>query len=248
MAACPRRVFRYFRISSSSFSSAGMSLVANQRDEDCLTMPSRSPIGCVFWPILLALLNLHVNLHVARALDDRCGSTLSCRREPLQWLPAIDDRLLDEQGVNVQARVLLERLLLGVRNGRFQRLCNLLGRELLVELQDRVRLVHVLAANEIDDEPHLSGRLAHQPLNRMTAHGYSGFAFLSATILPLWPRKSRVGANSPSLWPTMFSVTYTGTNLFPLCTAKVWPTNSGRIVLARLQVFTTRFSFLLLRT
>jgi hypothetical protein len=45
----------------------------------------------------------------------------------------------------------------------------------------------------------------------------------------------------------MFSVTYTGTNLFPLCTAKVWPTNSGRIVLARLQVFTTRFSFLLFR-
>src|SRR5918995_303570 len=45
----------------------------------------------------------------------------------------------------------------------------------------------------------------------------------------------------------MFSVTYTGTNLFPLCTAKVWPTNSGRMVLARLQVFTTRFSFLLFR-
>jgi hypothetical protein len=46
----------------------------------------------------------------------------------------------------------------------------------------------------------------------------------------------------------MFSVTYTGTNLFPLCTANVWPTNSGRMVLARLHVFTTRFSFLLLRT
>ncbi len=31
----------------------------------------------------------------------------------------------------------------------------------------------------------------------------------------------------------MFSVTYTGMNLFPLCTAKVWPTISGMIVLAR---------------
>src|SRR5215217_35056 len=31
-------------------------------------------------------------------------------------------------------------------------------------------------------------------------------------------------------------------NLLPLCTAKVWPTNSGRIVLARLQVFITLFS------
>ena len=32
----------------------------------------------------------------------------------------------------------------------------------------------------------------------------------------------------------MFSVTYTGMNLFPLWTAKVCPTNSGRMVLARL--------------
>src|SRR3954470_11020766 len=47
-------------------------------------------------------------------------------------------------------------------------------------------------------------------------------AFLSAALpAAVWPRKSRVGANSPSLWPTMFSVTYTGMNLFPLCTANV---------------------------
>ena len=42
----------------------------------------------------------------------------------------------------------------------------------------------------------------------------------------------------------MFSVTYTGMNLFPLCTAKVCPTNSGSTVLARDQVLITRFSFL----
>jgi hypothetical protein len=40
----------------------------------------------------------------------------------------------------------------------------------------------------------------------------------------------------------MFSVTYTGMNLFPLCTANVWPTKSGIRVLARDHVFTTRFS------
>ena len=40
----------------------------------------------------------------------------------------------------------------------------------------------------------------------------------------------RVGANSPSLWPTMFSVMYTGMNFFPLCTAIVWPTISGMTV------------------
>ena len=42
-----------------------------------------------------------------------------------------------------------------------------------------------------------------------------------------WPLKCRVGENSPSLWPTMFSVTYTGMNFFPLCTASVCPTISG---------------------
>src|SRR5919112_1232979 len=40
----------------------------------------------------------------------------------------------------------------------------------------------------------------------------------------------------------MFSVTYTGMNLFPLCTAKVCPTKSGITVLARDHVLTTRFS------
>src|SRR6266545_7530401 len=56
-----------------------------------------------------------------------------------------------------------------------------------------------------------------------------------------WPWKVRVGANSPSLWPTMFSVTNTGTNFRPLCTANVWPTKSGRIVLRRDQVLMTDF-------
>src|SRR5690606_26195302 len=64
---------------------------------------------------------------------------------------------------------------------------------------------------------------------------------LSAS-LPPWPRKSRVGANSPSLWPTMFSVMYTGMNLFPLCTASVCPTKSGEMVDARAHVLITRFS------
>ena len=31
-----------------------------------------------------------------------------------------------------------------------------------------------------------------------------------------WPLNWRVGENSPSLCPTMFSVTYTGTNFLPL--------------------------------
>src|SRR5215831_10411502 len=38
---------------------------------------------------------------------------------------------------------------------------------------------------------------------------------------------TRVGENSPSLWPTMFSVTKTELNVLPLCTRNVWPTKSG---------------------
>src|SRR5207237_3199025 len=59
---------------------------------------------------------------------------------------------------------------------------------------------------------------------------------------PAWNRKVRVGANSPSLWPTMDSVTYTGTCLRPSWTAMVWPTMSGMIVDRRDHVLITRFS------
>src|SRR3989344_7949306 len=58
----------------------------------------------------------------------------------------------------------------------------------------------------------------------------------SLAILPpcLW--NLRVSANSPSLWPTIFSVTNTDTCCLPLCTKKVNPTNSGGMLQARDQV------------
>ena len=65
-------------------------------------------------------------------------------------------------------------------------------------------------------------------------------AALSAFVV--CPLNARVGANSPSLWPTMFSVMYTGMNFFPLCTASVWPTISGITVDRRDQVLMTFFS------
>ena len=52
----------------------------------------------------------------------------------------------------------------------------------------------------------------------------------------------RVSANSPSLWPTMFSVTYTGMCCLPLCTAIVRPTKSGTMVERRDQVLIGRLS------
>src|ERR687893_339334 len=52
----------------------------------------------------------------------------------------------------------------------------------------------------------------------------------------MWPLKVRVGANSPSLCPTIASLTNTGTCLRPSCTAMVWPIMSGMIVERRDQV------------
>src|SRR4051812_23710473 len=58
-----------------------------------------------------------------------------------------------------------------------------------------------------------------------------------------WLLKIRVSANSPSLWPTMFSVMYTGMCVLPLCTAIVKPMKSGTMVERRDQVLIGRLSF-----
>src|SRR5580704_16499283 len=70
----------------------------------------------------------------------------------------------------------------------------------------------------------------------------AGAAAFSTAALTAWPLKERVGANSPSLWPIICSVTYTGINFLPLCTAIVCPIMSGTIVERRDQVFKTFFS------
>src|SRR5262249_9299229 len=56
---------------------------------------------------------------------------------------------------------------------------------------------------------------------------------LAAFLPPECPLKIRVGANSPSLCPTMSSVTYSFMNCRPLWIRKVWPTNSGTMVQSR---------------
>src|SRR5271157_718113 len=70
----------------------------------------------------------------------------------------------------------------------------------------------------------------------------AGLAAVSVAAFIEWPLNERVRLNSPSLWPTMFSVTYTGINFFPLCTASVCPTISGTTVERRDQVRSTFFS------
>src|SRR5215831_6926088 len=73
--------------------------------------------------------------------------------------------------------------------------------------------------------------------------GAAAAAAFSSAAFTAWPLNVRVGENSPSLWPTICSVMYTGMNFLPLWTAIVCPTISGRIVERRDHVFTTFFSF-----
>src|SRR5262245_34131589 len=84
----------------------------------------------------------------------------------------------------------------------------------------------------------------HVPLRYLPACPWRYFSPVVRFVIPLWARKVRVGENSPSLCPTIFSVTYTGTNRLPLCTAIVCPTISGRIVERRDHVRIARFSAL----
>src|SRR5882672_10215183 len=177
--------------------------------------------------------------------------------------PLVDHHLGDEEPIDVQRLVL--RRLLGIGHRAPQQLGERLRRPLLDVRELGERRVDVLAPDEVRHHAHLAGRDAEVSEGCFGFHvsrlryfgagaagaagagapgapgapgvGAPGLAFLS----PVWPWKVRVGANSPSLWPTMFSVTNTGMNLRPLCTAKVCPTRSGRMVERRDHVFTTFF-------
>src|SRR5207244_8090341 len=83
------------------------------------------------------------------------------------------------------------------------------------------------------------GRFLGSRLRRLLRLG-ALLLFLGHRILalsdPAWPRNRRVGANSPSLCPTIDSETNTATCLRPSWTAIVCPTISGKMVDVRDQV------------
>src|SRR5205814_6176791 len=124
-----------------------------------------------------------------------------------------------DQAVDVEIVVVL-----GVGDGRVQRLADVLGDALLGEgelVDGRGRLLAAdgggheveLARADADGAQHGlglvvrlaagSGRLAHEDS-------------LDTFLSPEWDVKVRVGANSPSLCPTISSVTFTGMNFLPL--------------------------------
>src|SRR5882672_9629368 len=165
---------------------------------------------------------------MAGLLVDASAATLRTRGKPALRGTLFDVDLGYAQFVDVGAVVVL-----GIGNGRLERLLDDSGGLLLREGQDVERLVDRLAAHQVRDQPALLRRKPGAADRCCGFHRQAPYCFFGATEVlrsAAWPLKVRVIANSPSLWPTICSVTYTGTCCLPLCTATVRPMKSGRIV------------------
>src|SRR5205807_345900 len=149
------------------------------------------------------------------------------------------------QGRRVQSVVVLR-----VGRGAGDHLGNRFTRGLRGPAQDVQRVGHRAAANQVDDPARLSRRHPDKPRlgdrrGKFRSGAHRRLAFRSSLMCPL---KVRVGANSPSLWPTIASVTNTGTCLRSSWTAKVCAIKSGIIVDRRDQVLMTCLLFFLFCT
>src|SRR6185503_10128748 len=137
---------------------------------------------------------------------------------------------------------------LGICDCRAKDLLDVGRRGARSEGEDRPRLRHAAPADVVEHDTRLPRGRANPLGLRANAHAivlhdscHQRF-FTCVERSPAWPRNVRVGANSPSLCPTICSLTNTGTCLRPSWTAIVCPTISGKIVDARDQVRIIRFS------
>src|SRR5690606_23652675 len=101
----------------------------------------------------------------------------------------------------------------------------------------RNRLSHGAVTERVDHGATLARRDRELGVVDSNLHrGCAAAVAPSAAALPPCRRNLRVGENSPSLWPTMSSITWTRMKSLPLCTSKIRPTISGVIVDERAQV------------
>src|SRR5262249_42565611 len=125
---------------------------------------------------------------------------------------------------------------LSVRDCRAQDLLELARGRPRGEREHAARLGDAPPADVLCDEPRLARGHPHESgrgPDLLALRGGHQLRFTSVLRSPEWPRKVRVGANSPSLCPTICSVMNTGTCLRPSWTAIVCPTISGKTVDAR---------------
>src|SRR5947209_20502474 len=158
---------------------------------------------------------------VAGAVEVLVRHAAADRPPPLVRHALVDQQLLDHQVVAVEVEVVL-----GVRRRGLDRLRDLLRGVLRGHREERERIGHLQTGDRVRDQPRLARGAADKSLNGKYFHGHYFTPVVFSVCVPC-PRKCRVGANSPSRWPTMFSLMNTGTCLRPSCTAMVCPTMSG---------------------
>ena len=161
-----------------------------------------------------------MNRQVRGSLDDAERAPHRRRPDALHRRPLIGVALRHEHPVDIAGGALF---LFRIRDRRTEHLGDVASYPLLREPQRGQRPIHALAANQIHDELGLLGRGPDiTPRGTPFDHRHLPLPTDAAlSLLLVWPRNNRVGENSPSLCPTMFSVRYTGMNFFPLCTAIV---------------------------
>src|SRR5438876_7526208 len=152
--------------------------------------------------ILLGALLGHDHGDVARALQDLIDPPAGA------WPPAFEGSALvrcaarDHQIVRIHIEIVF-----GIGYRRSHGGCHWPRRALGQKLEDRQRFAGRLAPHHVEHQPNLLRRHTNAALNG--AEFYTGHQRAPVAFSPraVWPRNRRVSANSPSLWPTMFSVT-----------------------------------------
>src|SRR5215208_755399 len=177
---------------------------------------------------------------VASALLDACDAAARTRA------PALDRRALVGIGRGHVEVVADQPVIgLGVCDRRAEDAVELARRDARREREHRPRLRNAPAADGVGNDARLPRGHPHplrfranlvRPVERC-------LHFFCTCLSPAWPRNVRVGANSPSLWPTICSEMKTGTSFRPSWMAIVWPTISGKTVDERDHVRIIRFSF-----
>jgi hypothetical protein len=177
----------------------GLALAAG--DPATTAGPLRLGVGRFTLATLLervVLVARHDDGDVARALADAGTATAGTGTPALHRGAFVGERPRDEQLFFRHAVVVL-----GVRDRGVEQLHHGLGGTALTEAQDLAGVGDVLADDESEHLADLGRRGA------VVAQARGGFDHQRRLDLscPAWYRNVRVGANSPSLWPTIASVT-----------------------------------------
>src|SRR4029077_6706528 len=145
---------------------------------------------------------------MAAFLANAGPATLGARREAAQRGALLDEKARHPQLVGGGAAVVLR-----IRDGRLQRLADQARGLFLRKAQDVERLVDRLAAHQVGHQPAFLGRQPcaenrcpcfHFQFLRRPAYFLAGPGAVLRSAE--WPLKVRVNANSPSLWPTIWSL------------------------------------------